>query len=355
LKTALPPAVAPEIFPDPVLCASVYCSGRLCEVIDRLVAPFWHEYRVRSSVRSSYLWLMRYARCGEHLKIRLHAPESEAPLLRERLLSAVAEYFSLPAPPPDARRKSTPAAPPVDAGDWATTDYPDRTFLWTEYRRSHLSLGYRPYLDDDHYCALLTRCLGAGTEIVLDRLESGPNGECPYSLQREIWRDTLLAGLLATPFSARERALYLLYHRDCLLRFLRKRKRWTDGTVALAQVLSQFDRQRGRPELRKELASAMAESWNLCRPPQLGADLDAWCGALRAFSEYLSPLLGDPSCHVDPFADHAAFPLFFKVFHGLANQVGLDATNEAFLYHSLVDVAGEADLCHRPVRLRPEL
>lgn len=345
-----------QSYPDPVLCANVYCSGQLCDVAARLVAPFWREYRSRQDTRSSYLWFLRYARCGEHLKIRLHAPLSEAPLLRELLLVAQAEYFSRPAPQlPASRRKSTPTAPPIDAEDRAAADYPDRTFLWTEYGRSPVSLGYRPYLNDDQFCALLTHCLGAGAEIVLDRIESGPDGECPYSLQREIWRDALLAGLLAIPFSAHDRTLYLLYHRDCLLRYLRKKNRWATGAVAMARVLSQLERQPGRPELREELARATAERWAPHGPPPPGTTLDAWWGALRALSEYVLPLLDDPSYHVDPFADSAAFPLFFKVFHGLANQVGLDPLNEAFLYHSLVDVTGEADLCKRPVRLRPEL
>lgn len=350
-------AAGPEIFPDPVLCASVYRSGRLCEVVARLVAPFWREYRGRSSACGSYLWFMRYARCGEHLKIRIHAPESEAPLLRELLDAAQAEYFSRPVPPtPASRRKSTPAAPPVDAEDWATADYPDGTILWTQYGRSHLSLGYRPFLDDDRYAALLTRCLGACAEIVLDRLESGPDGECPYSIQREIWRDVLLAGLLAAPFSGRDRTLYLLYHRDCLLRFLRKRGRWSEGADAAARLISKFDQRKGLSELREELARATAEVRGPDRPARPGgAKLDGWRDALRALSGHVSPLLGDPSYHVDPFADHPAFPVFFKIFHGMANQVGLDAANEAFLYHTLVKVTGEADLLQRPVRLKPDL
>lgn len=349
LQTALSPAVSPGIFPDPVLSANVYCSGRLDEVVARLVVPFWQEARGRPGSRGSYLWFMRYARCGEHLKIRLHAPEPEAPRLRELLESAQAEHFlKSAAPPPDFRRKSTPTAPPVDAEDRAMADYPDRTFLWTAYGRSHLSLGVRPFLDDDGYAALATRCLGAGAEIVLTRFEIGPDGECPFSVQREIWREALLNGLLAAPFSARDRALYLLYHRDCLLRYLRKRKGWVEGTSAMAQVLAQLDRQKGRQELQEELASATAEAAK-------GAEAGAWKEALRALADYVSPLLEDPAYHVDPFADHPAFPVFFKIFHGVANQIGLDATNEAFLYHSLIGVTGEADLRVRPVRLKPRL
>jgi hypothetical protein len=37
-RAALSPAAAAALFPDPLLSASVYVSGRLCEVVDRLVA-----------------------------------------------------------------------------------------------------------------------------------------------------------------------------------------------------------------------------------------------------------------------------------------------------------------------------
>ena len=346
LQTVLSPAVSPGIFPDPALSANVYCSGRLDEVIARLVAPFWRQ----AEPGSSYLWFMRYARCGEHLKIRLHAPEPEAARLRDQLQAAQEEYFlSSAAPPPGSGRRSTPTAPPIDAEDWATVDHPDRTFLWTTYGRSHLSLGYRPFLDDDGYAALATRCLGAGAEIVLARFATGPDGECPFAVQREIWREALLNGLLAASFSARDRALYLLYHRDCLLRYLRKRKGWVEGASAMGQVLAQFDRQPGRQELQEELAGAMAA----VAPG--GAETVAWKEALGALSGYVAPLLADPAYHVDPFADHPAFPVFFKIFHGVANQIGLDATNEAFLYHSLAGITAEADLRLRPVRLKPHL
>jgi hypothetical protein len=356
-RAALSPAAAAGLFPDPVLSASVYVAGRLCEVVDRLVAPFWERYRERSSAPGSYVWFMRYARCGEHLKIRVHAPESEVPLLRELLLAAQADYFAhLAPPPPGLQRLSTPAATPVDAEDRATVDYPDRTFLWTGYGRSHLSLGYRPYLGDDRYAGLFTRCLGSGAEIVLGRLASGPDGECPFALQREIWLDALLAGLQAVPLSARDRALYLLYHRDCLLRYYRKKKRWVAGASAMAQVIARFDEQAERlEETRRELAAAVTESWSAIPLPRRGEGLEAWRESLRELVEYVSPLLGDPAYHVDPFADRAVFSVLFKAFHGVANQIGLDAYNEAFLHHSLLDVGGESDLRRRPVRLKPEL
>ena len=121
----------------------------------------------------------------------------------------------------------------------------------------------------------------------------------------------------------------------------------------MAQVLGQFDRQRGGPELREELALARAESWDRALPGE--AATGAWRAGLQALGDYIAPLLADPAYHVDPFADHAAFPVYFKIFHGLANQLGLDATNEAFLYHCLTGVAGQADLRDRPVRLRPAL
>ncbi len=350
------PAVSPALFPDPVLSANVYCSGRLCEVIARLVAPFWSQYRRLSTEPSSYVWLLRYARCGEHLKIRLHGPESEAPLLRELLAAAQESYFaSCDTSPAAETRVSRPSAPPVDAEDRAAADYPDRTFLWTEYGRHHLSLGFRPCLTDDDYAALLTRCLGRGTEVVLERFAIGPDGKCPYAIQRALWLDLLLTGLRAAGLSPHDRSLYLLYHRDCLMRYLRKQRHWTDGASVMERLISRLDqRAEQQRSKRRELAKAVADVWE-ASAPELEAGLVAWFEALRALSTYVRPLLSNLSYQVDPFAERPVFPALFKVFHGMANEIGLDPLNEAFLHHLLLSETGGPELRHRPVRLRPEL
>jgi hypothetical protein len=356
VQAARSPVAIPSLLPDPILSANVYCSGRLCEVISHLVAPFWSEYRRSSADGSTYVWMLRYARCGEHLKIRLHAPDRELPLLAQLLRSAQADYFSrLAQLPVHPQRISTPSASPIDSEDRATADYADRTFLWTEYNRSPISLGYRPFLDDDEYSALLTCCLGRGAEIVLSRLRSGGDGKCPYHLQKALWLDVLLTALRATSLSTEDRTSYLLYHRDCLLRYVRKRRRWIEGAPLMERMIARFDQQAERPDSRRgEMARAAAEAWG-SSPLEIGACLAAWFDAVHALTLYMASISGDAADRVDPFAELPVFPALFKILHGLANQIGLDPFNEAFLYHLLVDVAGEPDLRGRPVRLRPDL
>jgi hypothetical protein len=344
------------LLPDPLLSANVYCSGRLCEVIQRLVSPFWSEYRAQSSAGTSYLWVMRYARGGEHLKVRLHGDPSEAELLRDLLAASQAAYFARLAGAASATpaAKSRPDAPPIDAEDRVDTDHPDRTFLWTTYRRNPLSLGVDPFLQDDAYLELLTRCLGCGTEILLARLEAGEDGQCPHPLCRDILFSALLFGLEQLRLSGRERALYLLYHRDTLLRHLRKRKNWSASPEAMARVLSHLDLQAARDPRREELGRFLSQHGMAGHAWRWQADIGAWCSALRELQEYVTPLLADPLFHADPFAERPLFALLFKVFHGFINQIGLDALNEAFLLHLLGGVVAETDLLQRPVLLRPD-
>jgi hypothetical protein len=350
-------------FPDPLLSANVYCSGRLCEVIHRLVAPFREAWRKNDPERVTYLWVMRYARCGEHLKIRMHAPESQGALLRELLDSAQRQYLSClgpSAPGPQPRRTSY--APPIDVEDEATLDYPDRSFLWTRYCRSPLSLGYQPLTCDDRYVALLTRCLGYETEILIGRLRTDNDGRCPYSFQRSLFLQCLIAGLSALPLNSLEKVLFLLYHRDGLLRYLRRRAAFSangldvtpDGASVMRKVLARFEREAaqlvdGQDEPTKVahelIRSAEAHVWS--------DDLAVWRTALRDLAKYVTPLCSGLSLQLDPFAQLPIFPVFFKVFHGLANQIGVDQLNEAFLCHLLLVLTADEEMRRRPIRLRP--
>jgi hypothetical protein len=355
-RVALSPVAAAALYSDPILSANIYASGHLCEVIAHLAAPFWKQYRQLSAERGSYLWLLRYARCGEHLKLRLHGSHFELPLLRELLASAQERYFGRCAPPSAAaKRVSAPTAPPIDAEDRVATDYPDRTFLWTSYGRHQISLGFRPYLQDDRYAALLTACLGRGTEVVLERFASGMDGKCPYPIQKALWLDLVLTGLRAVPLSSDDRLLYLLYHRDCLLRYLRKQRHWTDGAAVMARLIARFEQQvDGLALKRHELTQAAAAVWDADSTLTSNVGLAAWFEALSALSIYVSPFLGTASYQIDPFAERPLFPVLFKVLHGMANQLGLDPLNEAFLHHLLLCGTGSQDLCRRPVRLRPD-
>jgi hypothetical protein len=348
--------------PDPILCANVYCSGRLSEVIERLLAPCWEKFLRYGSAVGCYVWVMRYARGGEHLKIRLHGPEGCLSSFRDLLEAAQRQYFQNLGPTSSGSPLSGIAsAPPIDAEDATPRDYPDRTFLWTTYARSPLSLGYPPFLNDDRYVYLITRCLGRGTEILMLQLRSD-EGRRSFPLQRRLLLQAIIAGLAALPLSDFDRARYLLYHRDGLMRYLRRRKTQAlelnaveDGHSAMARALLRFDSEIER--IHTEL-DAWSESlhrwWHTCNLPR-GGDFAAWGRALRDLFDYLNPQCATLCQRLDPFAELPIFPLLFKVFHGLANQIGLSHLNEAFLHHLLVGLTPEGQSCQRPVQLVPHL
>jgi len=86
------------LFPDPTLTASLYCAGRLDDLVHVVLGPVWSALREGEAGGSSYLWFMRYGRGGEHLKIRFHGPPAASAGLASLLPRAAATYFSsLPA------------------------------------------------------------------------------------------------------------------------------------------------------------------------------------------------------------------------------------------------------------------
>jgi hypothetical protein len=341
---------AVHAFPDPALTASIYCSGRLDAVIFQAVVPFWRELRPRDPERRCHLWLMRYDKGGEHLKIRVHGPETWGAWARERLEEKVSAFLATlepaaePATPRDGREK----APPIDAED-AAEAHPDPSLLWTTYRRSHVSLGGKPFLGDDRYAHLLTRCLASGCERVL-ALEPGAGGLLPHSLRQSALIRALLSGLSALGFSASKRAGYLAYHRDWLLRAALPMDQRLER-APLEQIHGRFDAQVSRMERSLSPLRRMVEGeWNGDGEERSGGGPDdpddpdtVWRRSLAGLLAYVSPLCRDPGYHLDPFADDPVFAPVFKVFHGFANQLGLKRADEAFAHHLLLHIAARPE------------
>jgi hypothetical protein len=331
-----------RLFPDPAVTASIYCSGRLDSVLFHAVAPFWRELRSRDPKRLCFLWLMRYNKGGEHLKVRVHGPKSWRSVLRELLEEKVTAFqASLPEPVDRPRAVPPERAPAVDAeDDPAWGGHPDRTLLWTTYRRSAVSLGGQPFLSDDRYAALLTRSLAAGCERIL-ALKPGARGSLAPPVRRRALLTALIAGLAALGFDTGKRASYLAYHRDWLLRFeLPMADRCETGAVE--RFLPGLDGQVAR--MGKSLLSlrGVAEAvWGGstgARSP--GDDPDAgWRRSLADLLDYIAPFCLDPDYRLDPFASDPVFAPVFKVFHGFANQLGLKRMDEAFAHHVLLRIA----------------
>jgi hypothetical protein len=326
--------------PDPALTANIYCASSLDGVLFRAVAPFWRELRPHDPERLCGLWVMRYSRGGEHLKVRLHGPERYRSLLRETLEGRVNDFIaSLPESP--IRERSAGGRPPaIDAEDDVDSDHPDPSFLWTTYRRSQISLGGKPFLTDDRYAALFTRCLCAACELVLAQEPAG-QGTLPHPVRQRTLLKALIAGFAALGFPVGKRRDYFAYHRDWLLRSVLPKDRRLEPE-AIEQLCRRLDEQAATMgSSRLSLRGAAEEEWNGRGARREGGPDAPWRQSLAALLEYVSPLCRDPDYRLDPFAGDPAFAPLFKVFHGLANQLGLKPLDEAFAHHLLQGIANE--------------
>jgi hypothetical protein len=318
-------------FPDPLISANLYASGRLDRAIDRFAVPFWRAAEARGLNRSCYIWILRYARCGEHLKLRLHGPESLRASLEALLAETLALYLAGRDPgdePLPGPQRAKPA-PPLDLEDEATEDYPDGIFLHTLYRRSPVVLGAAPLLRDNRYTALFTSCLGRACNLVLRSFELAETGRMIHRRRQALLLKILTAGLSATFPESEELTGYIAYHRDWLVRapvlFLR-------GRMAKAQqILGRYNDERTR------LDSSSLETLRDLLRGQEPTDIheEEWRQSLVALRLYLQEIQGlDP----DPFVPGPLYPSLFKVFHCVANQLGINPLNEGFAWHLLLNI-----------------
>lgn len=321
--------------PDPVLTASIYTSAGLDGVIHAAVVPFWRTLRERYGSDGWRLWMVRYTRRGPHLKLRLYGPAEERDEVRALLEHAVRAH--LPAPVPDAPAALALGdtgieAPPIDAEDEEAGSCPDGTLLWTHYRRSPVSLGPAAHLGSDGYVALLTACLAHAGGRVLAEFEPGiPSAS---ARQRALLK-AVIAGLGATRFVRASREDYLAYHRDWLLRFS------VADEARAAEARDRMDRHvDAMGDAVEQIGRVAQAQWQ----PAAGRDEEdgheAWRGAITELCSYLQPFDGADGAYTDPFAMEPMMGPVFKVFHGLANQLGVPVLQEALVHHLVLRAAG---------------
>lgn len=336
MQSEVAPLAVPS--PDPILTANLYCDSRLDELVAEVVAPFWRELKALAGEGSWHLWILRYARRGEHLKVRLHGPDEQRAMAQGLLEEKARRYFSaLGTPEEGAPRKVSMKSPPIDADDQAEGTHPDRAILWTQYRRSHVSLAGEPFLLDDRYVALFVRCLANGCERVLDAL--GPEGSAaaPPGARPGILLKLLTDGLAGPDLTARQHAEYLSYHRDWLIRFTLL-GRQADPDKA-AEVVAQFDRRLESMASRMEALQRILErEWRGGGEPAGSA----WRHSLAELLRHGRTLCRSVDYHIDPFAGDPAFVCLFKALHGVGNQLGVSILDEAFVYHMLLRAADPA-------------
>jgi hypothetical protein len=331
------------LYPDPFLTTNIYCAGLLDRAIHDVAAPFWRELREQAPGFDGYLWVMRYGKAGEHLKVRLHGSAETEPLAR-RLLTERAESFlsSLTTPAEPPKKQGWVGAPPIDDVDDTATDHPDRTFQWTTYGRSHVSLGGKPFLLDDQYRALMTRCLAQGCEMVLP-LETDAKGLFPHRVRQSTLLKALIGGIAALGFPPERRAEYLAYHRDWLLRFILPKDRRSEAEPVQQFIQIFNDRLPGMAGSVSSLRQVALVQWTGGEQAVADGPGAGWRRSLSDLLQYIRPFCSDPDYQLDPFATDPAFSPVFKVFHGLANQLGLNLADEGFAHHLLLAAtAGES-------------
>lgn len=341
------------LYPEPVVTGSLYASGGLDEVFRGLLPlqEFLRKARGEGEPAAPYLWCLRYSRGGEHLKVRIHGPRSIEEAVRMRLEEVAEEALrSLALRPAEEPRQIRPDAIPIDLEDRAEEGPPDRSFRFTHYEASPVSLGGEPFLGDEGYRARMTLALGRGCDRVLSLLAESEGALAPAQRLRLLLR-ALLDGMAALPLALDEVASYLAYHRDWLIRFPLLRKGGDEAKAsALLAELDQRVEQAGTAV--EALRGAVARSWG--KAAGSGAAASPWGQALAALHHHVALLSGRLAAPPDPFAEQPFYSPLFKALHGLGNQAGIKQLDEAYAYHLLLRAAVPDRARHQRIALTPD-
>jgi hypothetical protein len=184
-----------------------------------------------------------------------------------------------------------------------------------------VNLGPDVFLGDDGYVARMCTALAAAGGLALETVEPGVAG----GRRLGVLRRAVLSGLAAAELDPAQRAAYLAYHRGWLLRFLFWQQDREDEAVAT------FDQQAARmaaavEQIRRDVDEA----------GEAPAARGEWEHAVASLAAFVSAFRGRDGYDVDPFSADPVFPAVFKALHGLANQLGVDMRNEAFVHHLLL-------------------
>jgi len=331
----------PALSPDPTVTAAVYCSGRLDEAICHLAAPFWRGLRSLELPGRPFFWLVRHWRRGEHLKLRVHAPAGASEVARGILARAAESYFDgLATQAPPTTRQMTAGREElslIDPEDREPDTAGDRSLVWTRYRRSPVLLGDEALLADEGYVGRIVRCFGAACEVTLEGLRMDGEAPPPHGVRQSLLIRAIATGLFGAFPEASERHAYLVFHRDWIVRYpvLFARR----GSAKAEEILALLDRgvsQLGNAALA-QVGEMMAQASTDSRPDPGTEDCHAsWRRSLEDLRTYLAAIDDVPYFASDPFAQGPLFPALFKVFHQLANQLGVRTLDEGLAYHLLL-------------------
>lgn len=318
-------------WPDPMLSASLFTRGSLDRAITQVVRPFWRRLNEETGDRGAYLWFLRYARGGEHLKLRVHGPADQshrwAVLLEQHAGAWIrAEDRGTPVQARDSR-----FLPPIDqdeGSEEAVGEDGGPRLVWTTYARRSLVMGDRRLLADDTYAALFTRAVARGCDLLLAEWEAGDSGSF-FGLRQRYFFHRIAGALSMLWPGEEERARYLAYHRDGLIRFAALQSR--SGSRAARKIFELYRRERER--IGGHLSEPTSGGSEDHDP---GGGQKRWWISLDDLRSYLRqrrPSLGGGT---DPFAPDLFFPALFRVLHDLANALGFNPTTEGLFFDLLL-------------------
>lgn len=308
-----PTALETAVSADPIWSASLYCSGWIDQGIEVCLLPI-----LRDVGSSGNVWWLRYAKGGEHLKIRFHTSNPDRSIAAKSRFTSLAERFlaELPPTPEPAPAKKTGLVPSIDAEDEQAFG-PPRRLVFTTYRRSSVSFGPAPFLHDDRIIRRMVAALAAGCRYIAARWPS----QMTAGRRRRIHVEMLVEGLASLDLAAETLAAYLTYHRDWLIRGILLGK-----TLLEASWLAELDRRVEASGLIELLGPSLVDR-------SLQRTANPWTATLQRL--YREVEAAHPAERLDPFARQASFTPLFKVLHGTANALGQGRPAEAFVYHLL--------------------
>jgi hypothetical protein len=301
--------------PLPIISANIYCHGLLDELLRQTILPFWRSTKV--ALPQSCLWVIRYARGGQHLKIRLHVPAEMRMVITTLLGDAVEKFFSELSPSTGVERDAAAHLPPIDPEDQADGLRPDRSLIWTRYYYSPELIGAESLSAAAGFEAVFIRCRAAATEVALDWLEALDTGEIPMRKRMALAIKLLLAAVCGVHSHAEMRVRYLNFQRDWLLRVN------LDSKQALTFLERKTD----------ELLTQQIALGPLVTATSLrGGVLGTWCEAIGDLVRFcLDQLNRQDLSDLDSTSEILVYFVISRVVHNAMNLAAIGTSNEAYI------------------------
>ena len=307
----------------PMISASIYCHGCIDTLLSEVILPFWKA--TKAFCPQSSLWVSRYARGGQHLKVRLYLPREEHNKAMKILESLVEMFFSRLSAPAGDGRDAAAYLPPIDPEDYAEGLRPDRNLVWTRYRYLPEQVGAEPLSSAIGFETAFVRCRAASTEVMLCWLDDLGHGGIAMRKRMALALQLFLVATLAVHSRVEARIRYLTFQRDWLLRVIPDRE----------QVLALLER-------KVEALVSQRENLNLLvadRAPNDGV-FGSWSRAVSDFVRFCLRQTGRQDL-VEVDGGGSQDPICFaisRLIHNAINPIGIGILNEAYLCHLLTVV-----------------